>query len=364
MKAPLIEQEEMRLALLRGYNILDSAPEESFEEIAELAKSICEVPIALVSLVEDDRQWFKARIGTDLEHTPVDQSICAHAIASESLLEICDTTRDPRTADNPLVTGAPGIRFYAGALIENEQNLPLGTLCVIDTVPRQLTDFQRRALQLLARQTMRQIEFRRALADEEVLRKEVDHRVKNSLQSLAALIRLQARTETAPEAKAALEAVQGRLATISSLHESLYLADAGATVDMAAFLPKVVHSAGQQFPNGVHVTTQVDHAHLSSRAAASVGMIVNEAITNAAKYAYEGRRHGTFSVTGRRDGDYYLLDCIDDGPGVSGIGDPEGTGLGMRIMLAAAQQLGGDMTLPEYDEGLKISVRWPLAHAG
>ncbi len=359
MKAALIEQEEMRLALLRGYNILDTAPEEEFDEITRLAAEICEVPFAMISLVDENRQWFKSAVGLEASGSEIKNSICAHAIASDSYLEISDTTTDPRTSENEFVTGKDAIRFYAGALLEDNKKLPLGTLCVLDQKPHQLNDFQRRALKVLAGQAMRQIELRRALADAEVLRKEVDHRVKNSLQSLEALIRLQSRTEKSPEARAALDAVQGRLATISRLHEALYLTDSGAAVDISAFLGKVVHSAQEQMPPGVHVECKVEHCNLSSRSASSVGMIVNEAMTNAAKYAYEGRKRGTFSVTGHQKDRFYHLSCVDDGPGL-----PEhhagGSGLGLRILLAAAQQLGGEMETPKRDRGTEIRIIWPL----
>ena len=192
-----------------------------------------------------------------------------------------------------------------------------------------------------------------------MLRKEVDHRVKNSLQSLEALIRIQVRKEKSPEARAALDSVQGRLATISQLHEALYLTDSGAAVDIAAFLKKVAHSTSEQMPDGVQIEINLEQANLSSRSASSVGMIVNEAMTNAAKYAYQGRKRGAFNLSGESRDGFYHLSCIDDGPGIPDT-DPSGTGLGMRILTAAAQQLGGEMTLPQRERGGEIKVIWPI----
>jgi len=359
MKASLIEQEEMRLALLRGYNILDTAPEDGFEEITKLAAEICDVPISLISLVDEDRQWFKAKVGIEIPGSTIENSICAHAISGDDYLEIGDTSKDARTDTNEFVTGDDSIRFYAGALLEDGNNLPLGTLCVLDKKPRELNDFQRRALQTLANQAMRQIELRKALADAEILRKEVDHRVKNSLQSLEALIRLQVRSEKSAEARAALDAVQGRLATISRLHEALYLTDTGASVNISPFITKVVQSAQEQMPHGVTVNSKLENCNLTSRSASSVGMIVNEAMANASKYAYQDRRRGTFSVTGKHEGGFYHLSCIDDGPGLPD-GYSNDTGLGMRILMAAAQQLGGEMTSPARDIGTEIKVAWQV----
>lgn len=359
MKAALIDQEEVRLALLRGYNILDTAPEEDFDEIVRLAAEICEVPVALISLVDDNRQWFKARTGLGIEETPIEMSMCAHAMVADDYLEINDTTADPRTVDNPLVTGDESFRFYAGALLRGDNGLPAGTLCVLDRKPRVLTDFQQRALKVLANQVIRQIELRQAVAAADVMRKEVDHRVKNSLQSLEALIRIQVRTEASEAARTALEAVQGRLSMVSRLHEALYLNDAGAFVGLKPFLQKVVHSAAALMPSGVRVELAIDDLDLESRSASSVGMIVNEAITNAAKYAYEGRSKGLFRVTGTLSGETYELACSDDGAGAVS-GEASGTGLGMRIMEAAAQQLGGELEKNDGPDGFTLSLTWPV----
>lgn len=358
MKADKIENEEVRLALLRGYNILDTAPENDFDEIVDLVTEVCEVPIALVSLVEDDRQWFKASVGMDAPGTPIEQSVCAHALHSDGFLEIPDTTLDPRTADNTLVTGPDRMRFYAGAVLKGDNGMPVGTLCVLDKRPRTLTALQVKTLKILANQVMRQIEFRKALAATEILSKEVDHRVKNSLQSLEALIRLQTRSEKSPEAREALEAVQGRLAMISKLHEALYLTDAGAVVGLHSFIEKVAHATSGQMPQGVRVRTDLDRFDLESRDASSVGMIVNEAMMNASKYAYQGREGGTFNLIGRRDDETYTLICRDDGPG-SQKDAVEGTGLGQKIMEAAALQLNGTMTVAHDGKGFAVTLIWP-----
>lgn len=362
MSDKLIDDEEIRLALLRGYNILDTAPEEGFDEIVKLAGEICQTPIALVSLVEKDRQWFKAVQGLDVTETPIQMSICAHAIQSGDFLEVQDTTNDPRTAANPLVTGDDQIRFYAGALLKGADGVALGTLCVLDHVPRVLTETQRTTLKILAKQVMRHLELREALGAAEMLRREVDHRVKNSLQALEALIRIQTRSVQTEEAREALEAVQGRLAMVSNLHEALYLSDAGAMVNLTSFLDRVVLTASAQMPKGIHVRHDVESCKLQSRAASAVGMIVNEAIANAAKYAFEGRDKGALDIIGKIDGDSYVLTCVDDGgpPAAGGVQTIVGTGLGMRIMQAAAQQLGGDLTSHHGDKGHVVTLRWPL----
>ena len=151
-----------RLAALRRYAILDTAPEPEFDGVVALVRTICKTPIALVSLVDADRQWFKARIGTEAQETPVDTSVCALAIQQSEVFEIENLAADPRTAAMSLVADEPSIRFYAGAPLITSQGLPLGSLCAIDTEPRPggLTADQKEALAILARQVVAQIELR------------------------------------------------------------------------------------------------------------------------------------------------------------------------------------------------------------
>ncbi|GJD45999.1 hypothetical protein AFCDBAGC_3879 [Methylobacterium cerastii] len=158
-----------RLAALDEYGILDTPAESGFEDIVLLASQACETPTALVSFVAKDRQWFKARIGFDPCETPLTQSVCAHALGRDGILVIPDLTRDPRTRDNALVTGDPQIRFYAGAPLHTQDGFALGTLCVIDSVPRPegLTARQTATLTALARQVMVQLELRRAIENRE-----------------------------------------------------------------------------------------------------------------------------------------------------------------------------------------------------
>jgi PAS domain S-box-containing protein len=161
----LSDHEHDRLAALGGYRILDTTPEEAFDELARLASSICDTPIALVSLVDATRQWFKARVGIDATETPRAGSFCDHAIIDDDLFIVEDAALDPRFRTNALVTGDPNIRFYAGAPLVSPDGHNLGTLCVIDKRPRGLNDDQCTALRALARQVMMQLELRRQIAE-------------------------------------------------------------------------------------------------------------------------------------------------------------------------------------------------------
>lgn len=165
MKADLPANESARLEALRNYGILDTVPEPSYDDIAQLAAEICDAPIALVSIIDSDRQWFKSKKGLDISETSRDVAICAHAILQPDLLIIADTRKDKRFADNPWVTQAPHICFYAGAPLITSTGEALGTLCVMDKAPRALTEAQKSALRALSRQVMAQLELRRHVAE-------------------------------------------------------------------------------------------------------------------------------------------------------------------------------------------------------
>ncbi len=162
MKNPIIpENEADRLASLDEYNILDTLPEKVFDDITSLAAQICGTPIALISFIDEKRQWFKSHHGLDVSETPREIAYCAHAINDpDHLLEVEDATQDERFKNNPLLKGAPHVRYYAGAPMVNAKGHALGTLCVIDHQPRKLTAGQRRALDTLSKQVVLLLETR------------------------------------------------------------------------------------------------------------------------------------------------------------------------------------------------------------
>src|ERR1044071_2111856 len=171
MSAATPKNEAKRLKVLWQYDVLDTVPEELFDDLTDLAAHICEAPIALISLVDEDRQWFKSKIGVTVSETARDISFCAHAITQQGLFIVPDATQDERFKNNPLVTGPQKIRFYAGAPLVTPDGHALGSLCVMDNQPRTLDADQQEALRVLAHHVVSQLELRRHARELAAVRK-------------------------------------------------------------------------------------------------------------------------------------------------------------------------------------------------
>lgn len=166
--------ETERLETLRSYQVLDTEPEQVFNDLAQLSAFICGTPIAVVALMDGERQWFKAKVGLEARQLPREHSFCPHTLHHGDVYQVADAAADARFAHNPLVSGTPRIRFYAGAPLLSPEGQPIGTLCALDTVPRQLSADQREALRVLARQVMAQLELRRTRFPLEYERQKLD----------------------------------------------------------------------------------------------------------------------------------------------------------------------------------------------
>lgn len=360
--------EPERLKSLHRLCVLDTETEERFDDITALAGQICQTPISLVSLVDTDRQWFKSHHGLNLSETDLSRSVCVYAIQTDEVLVIEDTQDDPRTVENPLVTGELNMRFYAGAPLIGSDGLPYGSLCVIDTKPRRLSPEQVSALVRLARQVVHLLEAEitiqereAALEHAETLKSEIDHRVANSLQQVAVLLRLQARSVKNDEAVAAIEVARKRIEAISSFHRTISAASDGFSVSLSDAIGRMTTDLAAVLPPRVTLEADVPDVQIGARFAIGLAMILNEFVTNSQKYAFPDGRAGRIRVAGDVSDETVSLVIEDDGIGWEGeLPDAQSSGIGMRVIEASVETLSGTLDVTG-DGGCRMRISFPLS---
>ncbi len=353
--------EAARLAALAGYRILDTPRERDFDDVAALASEICGTPIAVVNLIGDGRQFFKAEVGLGVRETPLESSFCAKAILEDEFLVVPDATRDPRFHGNPLVTGEPGLRFYAGALLRTEDGHAIGTVCVLDVVPRELTALQERTLRVLARQVMKQLELRRtveerdrAQAEQRVLNEELSHRLKNTLSLVQALA---TQTLKGVAERDAVQVFERRLFALSKAHDMLLQEDW-----KAAPISTVVGGVLSLHDDASRIESAGPDLDLGPKATLSLSMILHELATNAMKYGALSSEAGRVSLT-------WTIEPAEDGPtlavtweerGGPPVTEPLRRGFGSRLIRTGLAGSGG-VDLRYRREGLYAEFRAPLS---
>lgn len=339
--------EQERLAAVRRYEILDTPADGSFDRVTAIAARRFGVPIAIISIVDHDRIWFKSHHGLEgVEQIDRDPGLCASAILRDDPYILSDATKDIRSLANPLVAGDFGLRFYAGVPLQTSDGFNLGTLCVIDKEPRPISQDQIEDLKDLASLVIDQLEFRlsalRALAKADkslvqanLLAREIDHRVMNSLQFVSAMLRLQGKKVSRTEAAEEIEAAASRVAAVARVHRHFHIEDDTANVPALNYLRRLCDDLSGIL--GVPVEVDGENGLLPTTSIQPVGLIVNELVINAAKHGA-----GKVNVTYRCNGVSKITVC-DDGPGLPSGFDPatNSNGLGMKIADILAKQLGG-----------------------
>lgn len=332
--------EARRIAAVRRYDILDTPPDGAFDRITAMAARRFGVPIAVVSIVDSDRIWYKSRHGMEIEEVAREPGLCASAILKAVPHILPDARLDARALANPLVAGGFGLRFYAGVPLTTRDGFNLGVLCVIDREPHPVARRQLDDLKDLASMVMDQMELRlsarRALADAQLMAREIDHRVMNSLQFVASMLAMQGRSAAAETARP-LEIAAGRVAAIARIHRHFTTA-AGDRMPCIAFLRRFCGDLADVLARTVEV--EGDEVEVPVRSIQPLGLIVNELITNAAKHA-----RGRIGVTLRAGSGGCALCVCDEGEGLAAGFDPAASkGLGMKVVTMLAGQLGGGLS--------------------
>ena len=369
--------EAARMAAVQRYDILDTPPDGSFDHVTAVAARLFSVPIAIISIVDHDRIWYKSHHGLDADQIDRTPGLCASAILQNEPWVVSDAARDPRSLANPLVAGEFGLRFYAAAPLRTRDGHNLGTLCVIDHEPREFSGEQIAQLKSLAAIVMDQLELRlsahRAVADlsaaveqkdaalrlAEVLSKEVDHRVMNSLQLVSGLLNLQSRNVETAEASRELLLAAGRVEAIARVHQNIYLSDESEGGDCGGYLDRLCENLSVVLGEGENVRIGVEcvEAQLPSDRIAGLGLIVNELVTNAAKNGADEIR---VTLDQSPEGQFTLA-VADNGSGLADGFDPVAVhGLGMKVIRATAKQLGGSLDFGRDDAlgGARFMLRF------
>lgn len=352
-------KEAARIAAVRRYDILDSPPDGAFDRITALAARRFGVPIAIISIVDEDRIWFKSHHGLPVEQIGREPGLCASAILGDTPYLIEDARKDPRSLANPLVAGDFGLRFYAAAPLTTDDGHNLGTLCVIDREPRPITQAEIEDLKDLASIVMDQLELglssRRAVSKANLMAKEIDHRVMNSLQFVSGLLTMQSRSPDVGAAAAHLELAAHRVAAVAQVHRHFY-ADATDEVSCIAYLRRLCADLAAILDR--EVVVEGDEGMVPATSIQPIGLITNELVTNAAKHGA-----GKIDVAFRVSADINRIIVCDEGSGLSEGFDPHSAkaGLGMRVITALVNQLRGTIAAgPRADgTGACFAVQFP-----
>jgi two-component sensor histidine kinase len=354
--------EPERLAAVRRYDVLDTPPDGAFDRITAIAARRFGVPIAIISVVDQDRIWFKSHHGLDVKQIGRDPGLCASAILSDIPHILPDTTKDIRSLANPLVAGDFGLRFYAGVPLRTSDGYNLGTLCVIDKEPRMIDQVQIDDLKDLASVVMDQLELRlssiRAVNQARMLAREIDHRVMNSLQFVGSMLTMQGRA-TSPEGSAQLKQAADRVMVVARVHKHFYANEPSERVGCLKFIQRICADLSDVL--GVPISVEGVEAIVSSKKLQPIGLIVNELVTNAAKHG-SGGIQVRFAPAGH--GRFELSIC-DKGQGFATDFDPARSrkGLGMKLVVTLASQLDGSVTAGANPtgQGACFTVTFPVS---
>jgi len=352
--------EQLRMAAVRRYDILDTPPDGAFDRITALAARRFGVPISIISIVDEDRIWFKSHHGVPVAEIGRDPGLCASAILSDDPHILTDASVDPRSLANPLVAGDFGLRFYAGVPLTTSDGHNLGTLCIIDKQARPIDEEQIEDLKDLASIVVDQLEMRlsarSAVSLAELMAKEIDHRVMNSLQFVSGLLTMQARSPEMGDASAHLQLAANRVAAVAQVHRHFYAGDT-ETTSCIAFLKRLCADLEVILDQPI----RVDGAEgaVPNTSIQSIGLIVNELVTNAAKHG-AGQIDVLYEVGNGR----HELIISDEGRNLPENFDPTAASksLGMRVVNSLARQLGGKFTAGRRPDGSScFKVSFPIA---
>lgn len=356
--------ESERMAAVRRYDILDTPPDGAFDRVTAIAARTFNVPIAIISIVDHDRIWFKSHHGVSVQQIDREPGLCASAILQSDAYILEDAKKDIRSLANPLVAGDFGLRFYAGVPLRTHDGYNLGTLCVIDKETRAVTQGQVDDLRDLASLVVDQMELRlsarkelaranRAAEQADLMAREIEHRVANSLQFVSAVLRMQGK-QAPPDAAPHFDMAANRVRAVARVHRHLLDKENVAHIPALAYITRLCADLADML--GVKVVVSGEEIQLTTKAIQAVGLLLNELVTNAAKHG-----EGTIAVNLTPSQSECRLSVCDEGKGLPPSFDFEAQkGMGMRIIGVLAQQLvGGVSVATDADRRACVAVTFP-----
>ena len=370
MQAPSIPKNESeRLNELYDSGLLDTDKESDFDNLTNLASSIFGAPISIITLVDENRQWFKSCFGLpeEITETPREISFCGHAINNPSeVLVIPDARLDNIFSDNPLVSGDPNIVFYAGAPLISKNGYPLGTFCIIDFKPRTLSQQDVETLKILSNQVSKLIDLRlsneeltESLKEKSLLLKEIHHRVKNNLQLVSSLLRLQANSIDNEDFSKAIVASQERIKSMAIVHEKLYQSKSLAEVNIKSYFDALIEEKSKVTSNkDINYSLEIPNEAFKIEKLVPIGLLINEMITNSYKHAFHTSNENTISIQLLIDPmGYCMLKYEDNGTGLDedyNIINPQS--IGMDLIDSFVDQLDGKLELRSTNKGVVYTI--------
>ncbi|MCO4814352.1 MAG: GAF domain-containing protein [Flavobacteriales bacterium] len=363
------KNENERLNELYDSGLLDTPKESDFDNLTNLASSIFGAPVSIITLVDENRQWFKSCFGLpeEITETPREISFCGHAINNPSeVLVIPDARLDNIFSDNPLVSGDPNIVFYAGAPLISKNGYPLGTFCIIDFKPRTLSQQDVETLKILSNQVSKLIDLRlsneeltESLKEKSLLLKEVHHRVKNNLQLVSSLLRLQANSIDNEDFSKAIVASQERIKSMAIVHEKLYQSKSLAEVNIKSYFDALIEEKSKVTSNkNINYSLEIPNEAFKIEKLVPIGLLINEMITNSYKHAFHTSNENTISIQLLIDPmGYCMLKYEDNGTGLDedyNIINPQS--IGMDLIDSFVDQLDGKLELRSTNKGVVYTI--------
>lgn len=370
MKKPIVPvNESKRLIELYGSGLLDSEKEKDFDSITDLTASIFNAPVAIISLVDETRQWFKSCFGLpeEITETSREVSFCAHAINNPSNVFIVPDARlDHRFFDNPLVVDSPNIVFYAGAPLISKKGYSLGTLCLIDFEPRKLNEQEIEILGTLSRQVSKLIDLRltnreltKTLEEKNLLLKEIHHRVKNNLQLVSSLLSLQANANNNDNFSNAIKSSQDRIKTMAIVHEKLYQSKSLSNININSYLKELITAKSKEtLDKSITINLDIPDIEFKLDKLIPIGLLINEMITNSIKHAFDSTSNNKIEI--RFEAQVHnmcTLKYMDNGSGFKeGYKSINQNSIGMDLIDSFTAQLDGNLEIVSTNEGVAYTI--------